>query len=72
MPIANEFDPDIILVSAGFDAVEGHDAPLGGYKVTAKCMYSHKVVIFFCPSGTGLHFRTKFCPHLYTYKIALV
>nr|XP_048694287.1 histone deacetylase 9 isoform X3 [Caretta caretta] len=37
MPIAKEFDPDIILVSAGFDAVEGHDAPLGGYKVTAKC-----------------------------------
>ncbi|XP_042712354.2 histone deacetylase 9 isoform X6 [Chrysemys picta bellii] len=37
MPIANEFDPDIVLVSAGFDAVEGHDAPLGGYKVTAKC-----------------------------------
>uniref|UniRef100_A0A452IAW1 Histone deacetylase domain-containing protein n=1 Tax=Gopherus agassizii TaxID=38772 RepID=A0A452IAW1_9SAUR len=37
MPIANEFDPDVVLVSAGFDAVEGHDAPLGGYKVTAKC-----------------------------------
>uniref|UniRef100_A0A8C8RHJ9 Histone deacetylase n=1 Tax=Pelusios castaneus TaxID=367368 RepID=A0A8C8RHJ9_9SAUR len=37
MPIANEFDPDIVLVSAGFDAVEGHNAPLGGYKVTAKC-----------------------------------
>uniref|UniRef100_A0A8C3CG58 Histone deacetylase n=1 Tax=Cairina moschata TaxID=8855 RepID=A0A8C3CG58_CAIMO len=37
MPAANEFDPEIVLVSAGFDAVEGHDSPLGGYKVTAKC-----------------------------------
>ncbi|XP_072710275.1 histone deacetylase 9 isoform X3 [Ciconia boyciana] len=37
MPAANEFDPEIVLVSAGFDAVEGHDPPLGGYKVTAKC-----------------------------------
>ncbi|KAI1242766.1 hypothetical protein IHE44_0000313 [Lamprotornis superbus] len=36
MPAANEFDPEIVLVSAGFDAVEGHDPPLGGYKVTAK------------------------------------
>ncbi|XP_027727876.1 histone deacetylase 9 isoform X1 [Vombatus ursinus] len=37
MPIAREFGPDIVLVSAGFDAVEGHTPPLGGYKVTAKC-----------------------------------
>ncbi|KAM7422211.1 hypothetical protein PAMA_010333 [Pampus argenteus] len=37
MPIAHEFSPDVVLVSAGFDAVEGHSSPLGGYKVTAKC-----------------------------------
>lgn len=37
MPIANEFSPDVVLVSAGFDAVEGHQSPLGGYNVTAKC-----------------------------------
>uniref|UniRef100_A0A8C1UBF2 Histone deacetylase n=1 Tax=Cyprinus carpio TaxID=7962 RepID=A0A8C1UBF2_CYPCA len=37
MPIAQEFSPDVVLVSSGFDAVEGHPAPLGGYKVTAKC-----------------------------------
>ncbi|XP_053944308.1 histone deacetylase 5 isoform X8 [Cuculus canorus] len=37
MPIANEFSPDVVLVSAGFDAVEGHLSPLGGYSVTAKC-----------------------------------
>ncbi|XP_036061681.1 histone deacetylase 9 isoform X5 [Onychomys torridus] len=37
MPVAKEFDPDMVLVSAGFDALEGHIPPLGGYKVTAKC-----------------------------------
>ncbi|XP_060112640.1 histone deacetylase 5 isoform X2 [Heteronotia binoei] len=37
MPIANEFSPDVVLISAGFDAVEGHLSPLGGYSVTAKC-----------------------------------
>ncbi|XP_020782934.1 histone deacetylase 5 isoform X1 [Boleophthalmus pectinirostris] len=37
MPIAQHFSPDVVLVSAGFDAVEGHQSPLGGYKVSAKC-----------------------------------
>ncbi|XP_037545219.1 histone deacetylase 5 [Nematolebias whitei] len=37
MPIAQQFSPDVILVSAGFDAVEGHQSPLGGYNVSAKC-----------------------------------
>ncbi|XP_077169445.1 histone deacetylase 4 isoform X3 [Paroedura picta] len=37
MPIAHEFAPDVVLVSSGFDAVEGHPAPLGGYNVSAKC-----------------------------------
>uniref|UniRef100_A0A8D0E5G3 Histone deacetylase n=1 Tax=Salvator merianae TaxID=96440 RepID=A0A8D0E5G3_SALMN len=37
MPIANEFAPDVVLVSSGFDAVEGHPAPLGGYNLSAKC-----------------------------------
>ncbi|XP_057360551.1 histone deacetylase 9 [Manis pentadactyla] len=36
-PVAKEFDPDVVLVSAGFDALEGHAPPLGGYRVTAKC-----------------------------------
>lgn len=39
MPVAKEFDPNMVLVSAGFDALEGHTPPLGGYKVTAKCKY---------------------------------
>lgn len=42
MPIAHEFSPDVVLVSAGFDAVEGHSSSLGGYKVTAKCECSAK------------------------------
>ncbi|NXX82181.1 HDAC7 deacetylase, partial [Urocolius indicus] len=37
MPIAHEFGPDVVLVSAGFDAADGHPPPLGGYKVSAKC-----------------------------------
>ncbi|KAM6334084.1 histone deacetylase 5 isoform 7-T7 [Alca torda] len=47
MPIANEFSPDVVLVSAGFDAVEGHLSPLGGYSVTAKCEWG-------CPQGGDL------------------
>ncbi|KAK7793181.1 hypothetical protein R5R35_012827 [Gryllus longicercus] len=37
MPIGKEFAPDIVLVSAGFDAAAGHAAPLGGYKVSPAC-----------------------------------
>ncbi|XP_073726422.1 histone deacetylase 4 [Misgurnus anguillicaudatus] len=37
MPIAHEFSPNVVLVSAGFDATEGHSPALGGYKVSAKC-----------------------------------
>uniref|UniRef100_UPI00398F6820 histone deacetylase 4-like isoform X2 n=1 Tax=Pristiophorus japonicus TaxID=55135 RepID=UPI00398F6820 len=37
IPIAKEFSPDLVLVSSGFDAVEGHPPQLGGYKVSAKC-----------------------------------
>ena len=37
MPIAREFNPDMVLVSAGFDAATGHPAPLGGYEITPAC-----------------------------------
>ncbi|XP_048055156.1 histone deacetylase 4 [Megalobrama amblycephala] len=37
MPIAQEFSPDVVLVSAGFDAAKGHSDSLGGYMVSAKC-----------------------------------
>uniref|UniRef100_A0A4W4HJR1 Histone deacetylase n=1 Tax=Electrophorus electricus TaxID=8005 RepID=A0A4W4HJR1_ELEEL len=42
MPIANEFNPDVVLVSAGFDAVDGHLPPLGAnglflYDILCRC-----------------------------------
>ncbi|XP_067142081.1 histone deacetylase 4-like isoform X2 [Centruroides vittatus] len=37
MPIAFDFDPEIVLVAAGFDAALGHPAPLGGYTVSPAC-----------------------------------
>ncbi|XP_075927737.1 histone deacetylase 4-like isoform X1 [Petromyzon marinus] len=42
MPIAMEFEPDVVLVSAGFDALDGHPPQLGGYKLTASC-FGHLV-----------------------------
>lgn len=38
MPIANEFDPDLVVISAGFDAAKGDE--LGGCFVTPAC-YAH-------------------------------
>eukprot|EP01134_Creolimax_fragrantissima_P003468 CFRG3468T1 len=38
MPIAKQFDPDLVIVSAGFDAAE--DDPIGGYSLTPEC-YAH-------------------------------
>ncbi|THD23886.1 HDAC4 [Fasciola hepatica] len=35
LPVALEFQPDLVLVSAGFDAASGHPATLGGYNVSA-------------------------------------
>lgn len=35
LPILDRFQPDFILVSAGFDAANGHRAALGGYKLSA-------------------------------------
>lgn len=37
MPVAREYDPELVLVSCGFDAARGHPAPLGGYQVSAAC-----------------------------------
>ncbi|OTB14797.1 hypothetical protein K445DRAFT_75610 [Daldinia sp. EC12] len=38
MPIAREFDPDMVIISAGFDAADGDE--LGGCFVTPPC-YAH-------------------------------
>ena len=37
MPVAREFNPDIVLVSCGFDASAGHPHPIGGYLVSTAC-----------------------------------
>ncbi|XP_053201577.1 histone deacetylase 4-like isoform X1 [Panonychus citri] len=37
LPIAKDFDPEIILVACGFDAAAGHPPPLGGYQVSPAC-----------------------------------
>ena len=39
MPIAREFKPEIVLVSAGFDGASGHSPQLGGYNISATCMF---------------------------------
>ncbi|KNC74096.1 hypothetical protein SARC_13348 [Sphaeroforma arctica JP610] len=35
MPIARQFNPELVIVSAGFDAGEGD--PIGGYSLTPEC-----------------------------------
>ncbi|GFR95173.1 histone deacetylase, partial [Elysia marginata] len=37
MPIAREFKPECVLVSAGYDAAKGHPTALGGYEVSPQC-----------------------------------
>lgn len=37
MPILEQFQPQMILVSSGFDASIGHPHPLGGYELTPTC-----------------------------------
>ncbi|XP_023329584.1 histone deacetylase 4-like [Eurytemora carolleeae] len=37
MPIARCYEPDFVLVSAGFDAAVGHEHPIGGYQVSTAC-----------------------------------
>lgn len=38
MPVAREFDPQLVIISAGFDAADGD--PIGGCYVTSKG-YAH-------------------------------
>ena len=37
MPIAEAFEPQIVLVSCGFDGTEHHPKQLGGYKLSPMC-----------------------------------
>lgn len=45
IPIAREFQPEIVLVSAGFDAAIGHPAPLGGYQLSPECKITIMITI---------------------------
>jgi histone deacetylase 4/5 len=47
MPIAREFNPELVLISAGFDAAAGHPAPLGGYNVSPNCAFINSAIISF-------------------------
>jgi len=40
IPIIRMFNPGLVLVSAGFDAAEGHPPTLGGYSVSPACFAS--------------------------------
>ncbi|KAK7906801.1 hypothetical protein WMY93_015413 [Mugilogobius chulae] len=78
MPIAHEFSPDLVLVSAGFDAGEGNSDELGGYKVTAKCkdvklskqIFAVYVSNLLC--GPGFGFLTRQLMSLAGGKVVLV
>lgn len=51
LPIAKDFRPELVLVSAGFDAAVGQPLPLGGYHVSAQCKSCcivQLVAIFLC------------------------
>ncbi len=37
MPVAREYDPELVIVSCGFDAAAGHPHPIGGYLVSTAC-----------------------------------
>ena len=44
MPVAEEFSPDLVIVSAGFDAATGHAVPLGGYHVSPACKFFYHYI----------------------------
>ena len=39
-PIVRNFNPGIVLISAGFDATQGHPPTIGGYNVSPACFAS--------------------------------
>ncbi|XP_042878465.1 histone deacetylase 6-like isoform X3 [Penaeus japonicus] len=48
LPVACQFNPELVLVSAGFDAAVGD--PLGGCKVSPEC-YGHMTKLLSCLAG---------------------
>ena len=45
MPIAREFKPEIVLVSAGFAGAKGHPPQLGGYELSSECKLTNPTCI---------------------------
>ena len=39
-PIVRNFNPGVVLISAGFDATQGHPPTIGGYNVSPACFAS--------------------------------
>ena len=37
MPVLRDYEPDLVLVSCGFDAAVGHPRAIGGYFVSPQC-----------------------------------
>ncbi|KAF8791986.1 Histone deacetylase 5 like protein [Argiope bruennichi] len=61
IPIIRDFDPEIILVAAGFDAACGHPAPLGGYRISPACFWVHDPQqLMHCPKGKPIFSRYLF------------
>ena len=76
MPILEQFQPQLILVSSGFDACMGHPHPLGGYELTPTCNTNEtKVVLRFRISRfflSGFGYMTNQLMKLADGKVVLV
>lgn len=61
VPILREFNADVTLVSAGFNATSGHPPTLGGYSVTPQCMstITHTSTRFYTCVATGYGHLTR-------------
>ena len=57
MPILEQYQPELILVSCGFDACIGHPHPLGGYELTPTCKTQ------FYRSILHRFVNSRFCSH---------
>lgn len=76
MPILEQFQPQMILVSSGFDASIGHPHPLGGYELTPTCKFKlttkkdfNRLFFFVCP---GFAYMTEQLMSLADGKVVLV
>ena len=68
LPIVKEYKPDIILVSAGFDAADGHNPQLGGYAVSAACKYLSLAFAFVFVHCISIYFGLPLCEESYVFR----